>query len=249
MNRGWGGFFREVGRRLKLFFTEERRAGGRGARSRSAHPFDEQNGVDTGGLIFGEQLDTSAPEAYWATAYYGISPSVFSAALDRLSLDWRRFTFVDIGCGKGRALMLAMGYSFRAVAGVELSPELTRLAEKNLEKFAGQLTEPVPATVTCGDAGAFELPSGPLVISIYHPFAAPVMRRFLAQVAASFGREPREIWMLYANPELKPMLEAQPWLHLVWDECMSMSEEDQAADRFGSTWERVVAYRSAAPAA
>ena len=247
MNRGWVGFLREVGRRLKLFFTEERGAGGPKPASRPVHPFDEQYGVDTGGLIFGEQLDTSAPEAYWATAYYGISPSVFSAALDRLSLVWERFTFVDIGCGKGRALMLAMRYPFRAVAGVELSPELARVAERNLQKFAAKRPESVPVTVTCRDAGAFELPSGPLVISLYHPFAAPVMRRFLAQVADSFAREPRELWILYANPEMKPMLDAQPGLRLVWDECFSMSQEDQAADRFGSTWERVVAYRSELP--
>ena len=87
-------------------------------------------------------------------------------------------------------------------------------------------------------------PTGPLVLSLYHPFAAPVMRRFLARLQASLAASPREAWILYTNPELHPLLSAQPWLETTWIEIFTLSEEDRAADRFGSEWEKVIVYRN-----
>ena len=213
------------------------------------HPFDEQYGVETGGMIWGEKLaaDGMAQDpAYWATGYYGIAPSVFWQALDRLGLAWERTTFVDVGCGKGAGDdCWRRGIPFREVCGVELAPALAQIAERNLQSFRAEWrNEEVPTRVVCGDATTFPLPAGPLAVLLYHPFAAPVMRRFLEGMRLSLEWEPREIWLLYTNPELHGMLREMPWLEVMWDECLGMSEADRAADRFGSEWERIVAYRT-----
>ena len=42
------------------------------------------------------------------------------------------YTFVDLGAGMGRAMLLAADYPFRAVVGVELHPTLARIARANL---------------------------------------------------------------------------------------------------------------------
>ncbi len=243
VNRGWGGFFAEVRRRSLLLLRGKAMPSHREPAS-PVHPFDHRYGVDTSGLIFGEDLAAKESSAYWATAYYGIAPSVLAGALERLALPWERYTFVDIGSGKGRALMIAAGFPFREVVGVELSPELAETARRNLQQFASA-GNMVPSRVILGDAARAELPDGPLVLSVYHPFAAPVMRAFLAQLDASLRERPREVFLLYFNPELRSMLAAVPRLSVVWDECLPMSEEDRAADRFGSEWERVIAYRAA----
>ena len=213
------------------------------------HGFDRQFGVETGGMIWGDALKADPGEqsdaAYWATGYYGVAPSVLWGGLDALGLAWERFTFVDVGCGKGRALMLATRYPFREVCGVELSPELAHVAEENLARFDAEWQQKrVPVRVEVGDATTFALPAGPLVLWIFHPFAAPVMRRFLANVERALARERREIWILYGNPELNPMLSGMPWLQVAWDRCLGLSAEDRAADRFGSEWEKIVAYRT-----
>ncbi len=256
VNRGWRGFAAEIVRRSRLILTGKQPLLAPPAAAPVTHPFDAQNGVDTGGLIFGEQLDVSrnntrtgakrapTPEAYWATAYYGIAPSVFTAALERLALSWPRYTFLDVGCGKGRALMLATRFPFHAVVGVELSPELARVAARNLQHFQAAQPQSAPATVLCADATEMTFPAGPLVLSLYHPFAAPVMRRFLAGLHASLTENPREAWILYTNPELHPLLSAQPWLQTAWTGIFTLSEEDRAADRFGSEWEKIIAYRT-----
>ncbi len=247
-NRGWGGFLREVVRRGRL------RAGGRqatveesGEKADEVHPFDREYGVETGGLIWGEQLAEGAGEedaAFWATGYYGVSPSVFRQAMDRLELEWEQYTFVDVGCGKGRALMLALGYPFRQAVGVELSAELAAVARRNLGRFRPAWRQPAPVEVVTADVTAWRLPAGPLVVYLYHPFAAPVMRRFLEQMRASLEAEPREMVLLYTNPELDGLLRETAWLGRMWDECFGMTEEDIAADRFGSRWERMVAYQA-----
>src|ERR1700754_2580229 len=100
------------------------------------NPFDVKYGTDTGGLISGEDLSSGRWNDLWNTAYYGISASGFDPIFEALNLDWQRFTFVDLGSGKGRALLLASRFPFRRIVGVEIAPELSRVAAANIERFS-----------------------------------------------------------------------------------------------------------------
>lgn len=213
------------------------------------HPFDRRYGVETSGLIWSESLGSGRRSEYWATGYYGVSPSILWQMLDRLGLDWPSFTFVDIGCGKGRAMMLALRYPFRRVRGVELSAELAQVAQQNLDRFEADWRLPVPVEVVAGDAVETPLPAGPLLLYLYHPFAAPVMDVLLKRVQAALQAERREIYLMYLNPELDGRLASMPYLERVWRECFALSEEDAQGDRFGSRQEYVSAYRFVLPAA
>jgi len=248
-NRGWRGFLAEVLRRAGGLLAGraragDARAGAAGLGAEQVHPFDRRYGVETSGLIWGERLGTGERREIWATGYYGISPSVLWQAMDRMGLEWPRLTFVDIGCGKGRAVMLALRHPFRRVIGVELSRELVRVAVENVERLSAVWRTDAPCDVIAGDATTTELPSGPLLLYLYHPFAAPVMTEFLAHVKASLELEPREMYLLYVNPEMDDLLRRCEWMERMWEESFAMEEGDAAADRFGSRSERVVAYRA-----
>jgi len=72
-----------------------------------------------------------------STAYYGVAPSVFEALVKRWlksrpSARVEEFTFVDVGAGMGRAMLLAARMPFRAVVGAELNPALAKIAQRNL---------------------------------------------------------------------------------------------------------------------
>ena len=248
-NRGWQGFLGELWYRAGLMI-QGKPIPGRENGSRAPHPFDVKYGVDTAGLVWGESLDeplgkdTVGEALYWATGYYGISPSAFTFALERLHLPWREYTFVDVGCGKGRALLLALRFPFRRVLGVELSPELAAVAESNLKTFTAPWRRAeVPAQVFAEDATVFPVPSGPVVFFLYHPFAAPLMRRFLEHAVAAAGVEARAMYLLYANPELEAMVAGWPGVEWLWKETFSLTPEEGAADRFGSFGEVFAAYR------
>ena len=257
VNRGWAGLGAEVVRRGRMAARGESARERRQAEVPARHPFDERYGVDTDGLIWGEQMawgdavrtEAGRAGAFWATGYYGVAPSVFWGMLDRLGLDWRRYSFVDVGCGKGRALLLALRYPFRRAVGIELSPELAAVAQRNLVLLRASWRIDLPAEAVAGNATSVALPDGPVLLYLYHPFAAPVMRAFLEHVrreaeARRTGAGADEIYLLYMNPELDGLvMEQLPGLARLWDEPFAMDAEDAAADRFGSHDERAIAYR------
>src|ERR1700733_6367017 len=122
---------------------------------RAVHPFDERFGVDTSGLVY--ELPSGHPHDLYNNGYFAVAPSVFHSIMqtlrDRLALNYRRFSFVDVGSGKGRALLLAMDYPFREILGVELSPELDRIARANVARYTGGRPRGPVSSIRGGAAG------------------------------------------------------------------------------------------------
>ena len=208
------------------------------------HPFDLMHGTDTSGLIGGQELSSGRWNDLWNTAYYGISPSGLTQMLEALDLDWPRFTFVDLGSGKGRALLLASRFPFRRIVGVEISPNLSNVAATNIERFSAPWQTCHEIEPRVGDAAEFAYPSGPLVVFLYQPFLSPVLKKCLKNLARSLEAEPRELYVMYVNPVYERLLQAVPRLERHWDRSFAFSEEDLRADRLGATGDRVVVYRS-----
>lgn len=239
-NRGVRGLLKEFAYRASLLLRGKPLYGTE-RKDKGPHPFDVAYGVETTGLVWGEELGESLgskESQYWTTGYYGIAPSAFTAALERAALDFSRFTFVDVGCGKGRAMLAALRFPFRQIVGVELSTQLVQTAERNLAVFRAPWRQPdTPSQAIAADATEFTVPSGPLLLFLYHPFAAPVMKRFLTHLEEAARDETRDIMLLYANPELTAqILETSGFVQL-WRQAFPLSAEDSAADRFGSTEE------------
>ena len=77
-------------------------------------PFDAEFGTDTGRLDSrGRPPRRARQKNIYNTAYYATPPSLFQQALARLEVDFERFTFVDLGAGKGRMILLASNFPFR----------------------------------------------------------------------------------------------------------------------------------------
>ena len=131
-----GRLWRELGRRKKDPWP--RMEQGQYRSFRAVHPFDERFGVETSGLIY--ELPSGHQHDLYNNGYFAVAPSVFHAImramLEQLHLDFQRFSFIDLGSGKGRALLLASDYPFREIIGVELSPELDRVARDNIARYA-----------------------------------------------------------------------------------------------------------------
>ena len=65
--------------------------------------------------------------------YEAITPEAFHGLLASIDLGDHDLTFIDLGSGKGRAVLLASLYPFRRLIGVEFSPELTEVARLNVQ--------------------------------------------------------------------------------------------------------------------
>lgn len=207
------------------------------------HPFDQLRGTDTGGLIPARELLTGHPSDRHVTAYYGVAPSILRTLLDiwqhrtgpPFSLD--QYTFLDIGAGKGRAMLVAAEAPFRQVLGVELNPELAAIAEQNftlaqspeaLDNGAPELLSPV--TLVHGDALELAFPETPTLLHLFHPFEAPLLRKLLGRLETAFLTRPGQLDLLYVNAEHSAILTRNPAFRLLWAGTVPMSTEDHIAD-------------------
>jgi SAM-dependent methyltransferase len=210
------------------------------AKARQPDPFDAAHGTDTGGYISGAEMRSVSMSALYTTAYVGFPSSVLIQAFANAPISPEKFTFVDLGCGKGRALFVAAEFPFQRLLGVELVPDLCHVAQANI------VTNPDWAsriTVLNEDATTFNYPDGPLLIYLFHPFLAPVLRRVLANLERQLRRSPRETYVLYArNPHYDEVLQRFPFLREISEISYPLSPEDIAADYFDMTEESVTLY-------
>jgi len=159
--------------------------------------FDKINGIDTDGYVSREDLGLPSDSIHYAP----IKPRQFFSIVSSLKIEPRTFTFVDIGCGKGRPLILAHSMGFRKCIGVELSPELAEIARKN--------TKRIDAQVLTANAAEFQFPGEQSVIFLFNPFWSPTIDRFADNLARSLSECPRDLYVVYVNPFCEPSFERQ----------------------------------------
>ncbi len=229
-------------------------------RQTPVHPFDRLHGTETSGLIPRAALVTGHPSDVHVTAYYGVAPSILNSLLDvwlgTKPLPVERYTFLDVGAGKGRATLVAAQTPFLQVCGVELNPALAALARANVAAFAQspQANQLAPIEILEGDALEVPLPPAPLVAFLFHPFEAPLLRRFLARIAQQCADSSVDI--LYVNAEHAAVIDRNPAFRRVFYGMIPMSSEDHLADlaeiaeqtEYGSTGDELCAIYRLDPA-
>jgi len=140
--------------------------------------------------------------------YQPVPPEQFHEMMSALALrlrdvsDFSQFTFIDIGSGKGRALLLASEYGFRRIVGVELLPELDRIARQNVRNF-GKPGVTAAIELVCMDARNFNFPVEPSVIFLFNPLIEPGLRALLRRLERSLRQSPRPLYVAYLNPVLE----------------------------------------------
>lgn len=203
------------------------------------HPFDAQYGTQTSGLI------ESSPEAPERHAYYGVSPSVFRATCRR----WQEslapgtaiedYTFIDLGAGMGRALLLASELPFRKVVGVEIDSSLIPIARRNFETWSATQQALCPVEILEVDARSFTLPRGPLLIFLYNPFGEKIVEEAIRQML----KHEQMVDVLYIYPIFGWLFERHRAFRLSWMKLIPLDPDDAAADAFRGTSETCAAYR------
>jgi SAM-dependent methyltransferase len=172
--------------------------------------FDRQYGIDTRGMIHAEQLGSGAPLPAQSWGYMGTPPREFAQLVSALAIRPADYAFVDIGSGKGRVAFLAAMHGFAPITGVELSPELHEVAQRNraVMNAAGAFSvEPEFLNI---DALDYEFPSVPIVIYAYNPFKEEAMREFAERIAKSHEAAPRHILFVYRNATCARVFDLHP---------------------------------------
>lgn len=168
--------------------------------------FDVRFGTDTTAELTPTEAAIPAERRDGATMYLPSVEQDLEAMLEALA--WpasliSQATFVDIGSGKARVVLLAAMRRFREVLGVELSPVLHAIAQRNLERVRDRGVLLSPARLALGDATELAVPHGPLIAYLYHPFREPIAAIVVDRMVASLATSPRPAAILYGHPTLQ----------------------------------------------
>lgn len=161
--------------------------------------YDARYGVDTYKTVPTDELGLSAEEIEQAEHYEPADVMGFGFLIEQLDVPHQEYTFVDLGSGKGRALLLATEFPFKAIVGVEISQPMHEIALQNIENFSASQDASRLSSV-CEDAGKFEFPADPLVVFLFNSFHEVILARVIENLERSIERTPRHVIVVYVNP-------------------------------------------------
>ena len=144
-------------------------------------------------------VDTSHASKYLPVDYF-----ILEKLMNYIKIFDNRKGFLDLGCGKGRALAVAAHFGFNPVVGLDFHPQLsleaTHLTITLKEKFPQTIFK-----VINNDAFYFEIPGNVSTIFLFNPFDEVIMSGVVGNILKSQRITPRVIRVLYANPVHKEL--------------------------------------------
>ena len=160
--------------------------------------FDALHGVETSAIVPSGSLGVTSRNRDCGVPY---DPSPWRILHRSLRLTGipapDGFTFVDIGCGKGKVVLSAMTFPFKKVIGIEFSPYLCEIARRNLYSARLMRKSCRDAEIMCMDAADWKPPNEPLMLFFYNPFHAKVMADVARNLVMSYSRNPRSLFFLF----------------------------------------------------
>lgn len=166
-------------------------------------------GVETYRAAYFSELQYEGDSASSANPYEPVREEEFQAVFAKLGVNFANYHFVDVGSGKGRALLLGARMGFQQVTGLEYSKDLHEAARHNIEAAKGHWPNTDSISLLQGDASLFMPPSPPIVFYLFNPFGKEVMTKFIDNVAKSLRATEGDAWIVYGNPVERPVIDAE----------------------------------------
>jgi SAM-dependent methyltransferase len=145
------------------------------------HPIDLQYGTETSGFVDALALQHDVRLVDQLNPYMGSQPTIIRRALDTLG-DIAGYTFIDIGCGKGRPLIVASEYPFALALGYDISEDLVKTANANGAVMARRFPQRPPIRAVTANVADLAVPSGKVVVFMYNPFGPDLMASLLSKL-------------------------------------------------------------------
>ena len=228
------GFTRQFWRELRGWWREQARE--KGARSatrrlfRNLWSFVRESTPERRRQRYGDmeydwenRVNTTSGTVGWRARLLGLfhspyqptDPALFREMMASLPIEFDQFTFVDLGSGKGRTLLMASEYPFRKIVGVELIAKLHHAAEENIRAYRSATQRCVRIESVLADAREFELPQEPLVLYLFNPLPESALSEVLRRLEKLLAQTPRPVWVVYYNPLLETVFGASSCLEKV----------------------------------
>jgi SAM-dependent methyltransferase len=170
------------------------------------YAFDLQYGTDTRHIIELQDLEIKSANKSRGVRCEPTRAIPFRRLLRALNLP-KDSVFVDLGCGKGRILLLACEYGFKSVKGVDFSSQLCGVARRNLATYASQRGLRGKVDVIQSDVVDYRLQDDENIFFMFNPFDGVVLERVMENIRLSLRRKKRTIWLIYYRPVWQEVIE------------------------------------------
>jgi len=165
---------------------------------------EKRYSINTTGADSLKSLKKKGIDITHATIYMPVSYDLLEQFFEEIKLS--SFThFLDIGCGKARAMCVAAAYGVKKISGIELSKELYNSAKENIAVTKLKY----PSTnfkIYNNDAFYFEIEQDVDCIFFFNPFDETIMSGVMENIEISLETNPRVMTIVYINPLEKHVL-------------------------------------------
>ena len=189
------------------------------------HPFDKELGIETSGIVSAVDIHRDKRLTSLISPYIGSQPSIVRTALAALGT-YGDYTFVDYGCGKGRAVIVADEFPFHNVIGIELSAALAARARLNAEKVARRFPDRPPMKIVDANVCDFPLPSGKLACFNYNAFGSEIVAQIITKFEAALAGDTPHMFFIYYNPVHFELFDASPAFRRFYAQQISYDESE-----------------------
>jgi SAM-dependent methyltransferase len=173
--------------------------------------FDRRHNVDTAPTVSALGFLLNRHSRPYAPVAVRTVRSILAALRDEV----QDFVFIDIGSGKGRALLIASEYPFRKIVGIEHVHELAEASRRNVSNYRNGARRCGNIEVREMDARDFQIPDGDCVLFLYNPFGQPLLGELAEKIRKACATRQQELYIVYVNPSHTAIFDALPCLRRV----------------------------------
>jgi SAM-dependent methyltransferase len=164
---------------------------------------EKKYGINTTGANELKKLQANGIDISHATIYMPVSYALLENIFLQLTTTPKKH-FVDIGCGKGRALCVAAFHQYHTITGIDFSEALCKDAAHNLTLIKNS----IPAckySIQTMNAMDYQFPEDADCIFFFNPFDDIVMQKVIVNILKSIKLKPRSVDVVYVNPLYKDL--------------------------------------------
>jgi SAM-dependent methyltransferase len=165
---------------------------------------EKKYGIRTTGSDELKKMEVAGVDISHATVYMPANYLLLEEIFSKLPCGQRKH-FLDIGCGKGRALCVAAHNGFHKITGIDFSNEFCTSAGKNLE-HTKKIFPSLNFSIINTDAARAKIPADTDCIFFFNPFDGFIMGKVAKNILGSYKKNPRDIYIIYLNPLYKKEL-------------------------------------------
>jgi len=134
----------------------------------------------------------SSGKPYQSTHFY-----YFFLAIKHLPYNYNQMRFIDLGSGKGDAILMAVNFDFHKIIGIEFVPELCQVCRKNIQnKLSEEQQQKI--TILNKDVVEYTFKDLPTIIFLFNPFDEKILRIVLENINKSIDKS--DVIIIYINP-------------------------------------------------